>query len=101
MANEREGASDIGRAEYEIVAIRNGAGNGRTHHIVAVKVGESLFLADQIIDWIGAGTHRFWIWFQNEAVDVVAREQGSSRRYYLTVAGGGFPPIALLSLPRF
>ncbi len=73
----------------------------RPHHIDAVKVGESLFLADQIIDWISAGTHRFWVWFQNEEVDVIVREQGSSRRYYLTIAGGNFPPIALLSLPRF
>src|SRR3546814_6832665 len=85
MANERERAGDKGRAEYEIIAIRNGTGNGRTHHIVAVKVGGSLFLADQIIGWISAGTHRFWIRFQNEEMDVVAREQGSSRRYYLTV----------------
>jgi hypothetical protein len=87
-------------ADYEIVAVRLGAGNGRTQHIDAVKVGESLFLADQIIDWIGGGTHRFWIWFQNAEVDVVIKEQASSRRHYLTVAGGGFPPIALLSLPR-
>src|SRR3546814_18286329 len=67
-------------AEYEIIAIRNGTGNGRTHHIVAVKVGGSLSLADQIIGWISAGTHRFWIRFQNEEMDVVAREQGSSDR---------------------
>src|SRR3546814_19332976 len=58
MANEREGASDIGRAAYEVVAIRHGAGNDRTQHIVVVKVGESLFLADQLIDCSGAGTHR-------------------------------------------
>ncbi|MBE1529768.1 hypothetical protein GGC65_004224 [Sphingopyxis sp. OAS728] len=83
-------------ADYEIVAVREGAGNGRTHHIAAVKVGESLFLADQIVDWINAGTYRFWVWFH-----VVAREQGASRRYYLTITSVGFPPIALLSLPRF
>lgn len=88
-------------ADYEIIAVRENSGSGRTHHIAAVKVGESLFLADQIIDWIGAGTHRFWVWFQNEEVDVVARERGSSRRYYLTIAGGSLPPVALLSLPRF
>ncbi|ALH80963.1 hypothetical protein [Sphingopyxis macrogoltabida] len=88
-------------ADHEIIAVREAASNGRTHHIAAVKVGESLFLADQIVDWITAGTHRFWVWFQNEKVDVVAREQGSSRRYYLTIAGGSFPPVALLSLPRF
>lgn len=88
-------------ADYEIVAVRQTIGNGRTHHIDAVKIGESLFLADQIIDWIRAGTHGFWVWFQNEEVDVIVSEQGSSRRYYLTVAGGSFPPIALLSLPRF
>lgn len=88
-------------AEYEIVAVRIGTGNGRTHHIAAVKVGESLFLADQIVDWINARTHRFWVWFQNEEVDVVARELGASRRYYLTIASGGFPPVALLSLSRF
>lgn len=88
-------------ADYEIIAVREGTGNGRTHHIAAVKVGESLFLADQIVDWINAGTHRFWVWFQNEQIDVIAREQGSSRRYYLTIKSGAFPPIALLSLPRF
>lgn len=88
-------------ADYEITAVRAGAGNKRPHHIDAVKVGGSLFLADQIIDWIGAGTHRFWVWFQNEEIDVIVRELGSSRRYYLTIAGGSFPPIALLSLPRF
>src|SRR3546814_12961428 len=37
MANERERAGDKGRAEYEIIAIRNGTGNGRTHHIVDRK----------------------------------------------------------------
>lgn len=41
-------------ADYEIIAVREGTGNGRTHHIAAVKVGESLFLADQIVDWINA-----------------------------------------------
>lgn len=87
-------------ADYEIIAVREGAGNGRTHHIAAVKVGESLFLTDQIVDWIIAGTHRFWIWFQSREVDVIVREIGASRRYYLTVKDGGFPPIALLSLPR-
>jgi len=88
-------------ADYEIVAVREGAGNGRTHHIAAVKVGDSLFLADQIVDWINAGTHRFWVWFQNEEVDIVARETGSSGRYYLTIAGGSFPPVGMLALPRF
>lgn len=88
-------------ADYEIIAIREGTGNGRTHHIVAVKVGKSLFLTDQIIDWINAGTHRFWVWFQNEEVDVIAKEQGASGSYYLTIRSGGFPPVALLSLPRF
>ncbi|MBB6427726.1 hypothetical protein [Sphingopyxis sp. JAI128] len=87
--------------DYEIVAVREGAGNGRTHHIAAVKVGESLFLADQIVHWINAGTHRFWLCFQNEEVDVVAKEQGTSRRFYLTIAGGTFPPVAMLTLPRF
>jgi hypothetical protein len=88
-------------ADYEIVAVREGAGSGRTHHIAAVKVGDSLFLTDQIVDWISAGTHRFWVWFQNEEIDVVVKAIGSPRRHYLTVKGGGFPPIALLSLPRF
>jgi hypothetical protein len=87
-------------ADYEIIAVREGAGNGRTHHIAAVKVGDSLFLTDQIVDWISAGTHRFWIWFQSKEVDVIVREIGTSRRCYLTIADGGFPPIALLSLPR-
>lgn len=45
-------------ADYEIVAVRQVAGNIRTHHIDAVQVGTSLFLVDQIIDWIGDGTHR-------------------------------------------
>ena len=66
-----------------------------------MKVGESLFLADQIVDWINAGTHRFWVWFQNEEINVIAKAQGSSRRYYLTITDGSFPPVALLSLPRF
>ena len=87
-------------ADYEIIAVREGPGNGRTHHVAAVKVGQSLFLTDQIVDWIIAGTHHFWIWFQNRKVEVIAREIGASRRYYLTVKDGGFPPAALLSLPR-
>lgn len=87
-------------ADYEIIAVREGAGNGRTHHIAAVKIGESLFLTDQIVEWINAGAHRFWIWFQNSEVDVIAKEIGASGRYFLTIADGGFPPIALLSLPR-
>src|SRR3546814_14850827 len=35
MANESERAGAKGRAEYEIIAIRNGTGNGGTHAIVA------------------------------------------------------------------
>ncbi|MBN8846436.1 MAG: DUF3892 domain-containing protein [Sphingomonadales bacterium] len=88
-------------AAYEITAVRQRGSEGSTHLIDAVKVGNSLFLTDQIVDWIAAGTHRFWIWFQDKEVDVVVRQQVSSRRYYLTTEGGGFPPIALLSLPRF
>lgn len=87
-------------ADYEITGIRQGGIDGRTHHIEAVKVGESLFLVDQIIDWTKDEVHRFWIWFQEERIDIVALQHGSSRRYYLTVDGGGFPPAALLSLPR-
>ncbi len=87
-------------ADYEITGIRQGGIEGRTHHIEAVKVGESLFLVDQIIDWTKDEIHRFWIWFQEERIDIVALQHGSSRRYYLTVDGGGFPSAALLSLPR-
>ena len=87
-------------ADYEITGIRQGGMDGRTHHIEAVKVGESLFLVDQIIDWTKDEVHRFWIWFQDERLDIVALQHGSSRRFYLTVDGGGFPPAALLSLPR-
>jgi hypothetical protein len=87
-------------ADYEITGIRQGGIEGRTHHIEAVKVGESLFLVDQIIDWTKDEVHRFWIWFQEERIDIVALQHGSSRRFYLTVDGGGFPPAALLSLPR-
>ncbi|HEX2811893.1 MULTISPECIES: hypothetical protein [Sphingopyxis] len=87
-------------ADYEITGIRQGGMDGRTHHIEAVKVGESLFLVDQIIDWTKDEVHRFWIWFQEERIDIVALQHGSSRRFYLTVDGGGFPPAALLSLPR-
>ncbi len=87
-------------ADYEITGIRQGGIDGRTHHIEAVKVGESLFLVDQIIDWTKDEVHRFWIWFQEERIDIVALQHGSSRRFYLTVDGGGFPPAALLSLPR-
>lgn len=87
-------------SDYEITAIRQSRDDGRTHHIDAVKVGDSLFLVDQIVDWIRAGAHRFWIWFQDKEVDIVALQHGSSRRYYLTIDGGSFPPVALLSLPR-
>lgn len=87
-------------ADYEITGIRQGGIDGRTHHIEAVKVGESLFLVDQIIDWTKDEVHRFWIWFQEERIDIVALQHGSSRRFYLTVDGGGFPPAALRSLPR-
>lgn len=46
-------------ADYEIIAVRVGIGKGRSHRVDAVKIGESLFLADQIIGWISAGTHGF------------------------------------------
>lgn len=87
-------------SDYEITGIRQSGGNGGTHHIEAVKVGESLFFVDQIVMWIRDDVHRFWIWFQNERVDIAALQHSSSRRYYLTVKGGGFPPTALLSLPK-
>lgn len=87
-------------ADYEIVAVRQAGGDLRTHHIDAVQVGTSLFLVDQIIDWIDSGTHRFWVHVGNKEVDVIVREHESSGRLYLTTAGGGFPPVALLALPR-
>ena len=87
-------------ADYEIVAVRQVGGNMRTHHIDAEQVGTSLFLVDQIIDWIGDGTHRFWVHFGNEEVDVIVRQNESSGQPYLTTKGGGFPPVTLLSLPR-
>lgn len=87
-------------ADYEIVAVRQAGGNIRTHYIDAVQVGTSLFLVDQIIDWIGNGAHRFWVHVGNKKVSVIAREDGSSGRLYLTTEGGGFPPVVLLSLPR-
>lgn len=87
-------------AEYEITGIRQNGDGGRTHHIEAVQIGQSLFFVDQIIAWIRSDAHYFWIWLQDEKIDIVALQQSSSRRYYLTVKGGGFPPIALLSLPR-
>lgn len=86
-------------ADYEIIAVRVGIGKGRSHRVDAVKIGESLFLADQIIGWISAGTHRFWECSQNEEIDVIVQRQGPSGRPYLTLAG--MPPaIALSSLPR-
>lgn len=87
-------------ADYEIVAIRQTRGDPRTHHIDAVQVGNSLFLVDQIIDWISDGTHRFSVHIGNKKVDVIVREQESTGRTYLTTQGGGFPPVVLLSLPR-
>lgn len=79
-------------ADYEITGIRQGGVDGRLHHIEAVKVGESLFHVDQIIEWTRDGVHRFWIWFQDEKIGIVALSHGSSRRFYLTVEGGGFRP---------
>jgi len=87
-------------ADYEIVAIRQAGGDPRTHYIDAAQVGASLFLADQIIDWIDSGTHRFWVHVGNKEIDVVVREHVSSGRRYLTTEGGGFPPVVLLALPR-
>jgi len=87
-------------AEYEITGIRQSGSEGRMHHIEAVKVGESLYFVDQIVAWIRDGVHRFWVMIQDEKIDIVALQHNSSRRYYLTVDGGGFPPIALLALPR-
>lgn len=87
-------------ADYEIVAIRQARGDPRTHHIDAVQVGNSLFLVDQIIDWISDGTHRFWVHVGNEEVDVIVKEHISTGRAYLTTEGGDFPPVVLLSLPR-
>lgn len=87
-------------AKHEITGIRQSRDDGRTHHIDAVKVGESLFLVDQIVAWIQSDVHYFWIWLQDEKIDIIAVQHRSSRRYYLTIEGGGFPPIALLSLPR-
>jgi hypothetical protein len=87
-------------SEYEITGVRQNNGDGRTHHIEAVKVGDSLFLVDQIITWVRDDAHRFWIWFQNRKTAIITLQHGSTRRYYLTVEGGGFPPVALLSLPR-
>lgn len=88
-------------ADYEIVAVGQIADDVRNHHIQAVQVGKSLFLVDQIIDWISDGTHRFFVHVGDEEVDVVVRQRGdASGRPYLTTEGEGFPPVALLSLPR-
>lgn len=87
-------------ADYEIVAIGQTPIDVRNHHIHAVQVGRTLFLVDQIIDWINDGTHRFWVRVGDEEVDVIVQQREASGRPYLTTDGGGFPPAILLSLPR-
>ncbi|HEY0594956.1 hypothetical protein [Sphingopyxis sp.] len=65
-----------------------------------MQVGTSLFFVDQIIEWISDGTHRFWLYFEGEEVDVIDKQNEASGRLYLTTEGAGFPPVVLLSLPR-
>lgn len=87
-------------ADYEIAAVRQQAGNPRTHHIDVVQVGTSLYLVDQIIDWIDSGTHRFWVRAGDKEVDIIVKQHEGTGRSYLTTEGGGFPPVILLALPR-
>src|SRR3546814_17770307 len=88
-------------ADYEITGIRQGGMDGRTHHIEAVNVGESLFLVDPIIDWTQTEVLRFWLWFQEGRNDLLMLQNGSQGVFYTPVDAGGLPTAAWLALPPF
>jgi len=86
-------------ATYRITHIRPD-GRDADRRIDAVRIGDSVFRIDDVINWIRTGAHRFYVEVHNRSVWVVADQHRTSGRWYLTTEGDGFPPNNLLALPH-
>lgn len=86
-------------ANYQITGIRPD-GTDADRRIDAVRIGESIFALDTVINWIRSNTHRFYVSVSGQGVWVIVKQHPTSRRFYLTTEGDGFPPNNLLNLPH-
>jgi len=67
--------------------------------IDAVMVAGSVYAIDTVIAWINSGTHQLLVSIWGRTVRVVTQVHPTSRRWYLTTEGDGYPPNNLLALP--
>ena len=67
--------------------------------IDAVMVEGRVYPIDDIINWIRRREHSFYVQVWGRTVNVLAQIHPTSRRWFLTTEGDGFPPNNLLSLP--
>ena len=85
-------------ADFYITHTRkDGADDDR--RIDALQITGKVYPIDTVIGWVNGGEHRFYVSVQGRTVRVVALIHHSSRRWYLTTEGDGFPPNNLLALP--
>lgn len=86
-------------ADYRITCIHRD-GPDADYRIDSFGIGDKTFRIDQIIKWIQAEEHRFWVSVNNVSVWVEVREHPRSGRLYLATENDGYPPNNLLSLPE-
>ena len=55
---------------------------------------------DQVIEWVRARVHRFYVHVIGRSVWVELKTHPANGRPYLTTQGDSFPPNTLLSLPN-
>ena len=84
-------------ADYQITHTRK-YGADADRRIDALKIGNTVYPIDQVIDWINSGQHRFWVAVQSRSVWVEVRQHSTSGRSFLTTERDGFPPNNLLAL---
>lgn len=85
-------------ADYFITHTRKD-GADADRRIDAVKIGDTVYHIDTIINWINGRVHRFFVTVWGRTVQVVTRVHPTSGRWYLTTEADGFPPNNLLALP--
>lgn len=83
---------------YQITNVRKD-GIDSDRRIDAVMVEGRIYPIDDVINWIRRGEHSFYVQAWGRIVEVIVQMHPTTRRWYLTTVGDGFPPNNLLSLP--
>lgn len=89
--------------EYEVLCIRRDGTDvdRRIDGIGGYSGGQNWYLPiDDAIEWIRTSRARFFVDVAGRKVYVIIRQHPTSRIFYLTTEGDGFPPNNLLNLPE-